>query len=251
MIMDSNYNSGYNKGSYNFHYQKDNKLVAYSTESERAAFYRKTYTHVALAILAFILVETALFRLIPPYFIEDMFAAPFIAFFEVGILLLGAFMATKWSHSLNKNTLYLGLGFYVLLEAIFFFPFIGAAVMMSYTEVLWQAVIITLSLFTGITTVVFMTRLDFSFLRSVLIIGGFLSLGLIVAGVLFGNDVGLWFSIGMVAFAAGSILYETYRIKNKYTTEQYVGAALQLFASVMVLFWYVLKILSRFPRGLR
>ena len=202
MIMDSNYNSGYNKGSYNFHYQKDNKLVAYSTESERAAFYRKTYTHVALAILAFILVETALFRLIPPYFIEDMFAAPFIA-------------------------------------------------LMSYTEVLWQAVIITLSLFTGITTVVFMTRLDFSFLRSVLIIGGFLSLGLIVAGVLFGNDVGLWFSIGMVAFAAGSILYETYRIKNKYTTEQYVGAALQLFASVMVLFWYVLKILSRFPRGLR
>ena len=249
--METNYNSGYNKGSYNSHYQKDNELVVYSTESERAVFYRKTYTHVALAILAFILVETALLHLVPVELIEAMFGRRFIWLLIIGGFWLGSVMAAKWSHSLNKNTLYLGLGFYVLLEAIFFFPFIGAAVMMSYTEVLWQAVIITLSLFTGITTVVFMTRLDFSFLRSVLIIGGFLSLGLIVAGVLFGNDVGLWFSIGMVAFAAGSILYETYRIKNKYTTEQYVGAALQLFASVMVLFWYVLKILSRFPRGLR
>ena len=251
MIMDSNYNSGYNKGSYNFHYQKDNKLVAYSTESERAVFYRKTYTHVALAILAFILVETALLHLVPVELIEAMFGRRFIWLLIIGGFWLGSVMAAKWSHSLNKNTQYLGLGFYVLLEAIFFFPFIGAAVMMSYTEVLWQAVIITLSLFTGITTVVFMTRLDFSFLRSVLIIGGFLSLGLIVAGVLFGNDVGLWFSIGMVVLAAGGILYETYGIKNEYTTDQYVGAALQLFASVMVLFWYVLKILSRFPRGLR
>ena len=241
--METNYNSGYNKGSYNSHYQKDNELVVYSTESERAVFYRKTYTHVALAILAFILVETALFRLIPPYFIEDMFAAPFIAFFEVGILLLGSFMATKWSHSLNKNTLYLGLGFYVLLESIIFLPLIYMALAYVGTEVLWQAVIITLSLFTGITTVVFMTRLDFSFLRSVLIIGGFLSLGLIVAGALFGFELGLWFSIGMVVLAAGGILYETYAIKNEYTTDQYVGAALQLFASVMLLFWYVLRIL--------
>ena len=64
MIMDSNYNSGYNKGSYNSHYQKDNELVVYSTERERAVFYRKTYTHVALAILAFILVETALLHLV-------------------------------------------------------------------------------------------------------------------------------------------------------------------------------------------
>ena len=249
--METNYNSGYNKGSYNSHYQKDNELVAYSTSSERAAFYRKTYTHVALAILAFILVETALLRLVPVELIEAMFGRRSIWLLIIGGFWLGSVMATKWSHSLNKNTQYLGLGFYVLLESIIFLPLIYMALAYVGTEVLWQAAIITLSLFAGLTAVVFMTRLDFSFLRSVLIIGGFLSLGLIVAGVLFGNDVGLWFSIGMVAFAAGSILYETYRIKNKYTTEQYVGAALQLFASVMVLFWYVLKILSRFPRGLR
>ena len=31
--METNYNSGYNKGSYNSHYQKDNELVVYSTKS--------------------------------------------------------------------------------------------------------------------------------------------------------------------------------------------------------------------------
>ena len=37
-----------------------NQLVAMSTEEQKASFYRKTYMHVALAILAFIFVETAL-----------------------------------------------------------------------------------------------------------------------------------------------------------------------------------------------
>jgi len=241
--MDTNYNSGYNRGNYESHYQRDNELVAYSTSSERAAFYRKTYTHVALAILAFILVETALLHLVPVELIEAMFGGRFIWLLIIGGFWLGSVMATKWSHSLNKNTQYLGLGFYVLLESIIFLPLIYMALAYVGTEVLWQAAIITLSLFAGLTAVVFMTRLDFSFLRSVLIIGGFLSLGLIVAGALFGFELGLWFSIGMVVLAAGGILYETYAIKNEYTTDQYVGAALQLFASVMLLFWYVLRIL--------
>ena len=76
--MDTNYNSGYNRGNYESHYQRDNELVAYSTSSERATFYRKTYTHVALAILAFILVETALLHLVPVELIEAMFGGRFI-----------------------------------------------------------------------------------------------------------------------------------------------------------------------------
>ena len=80
--METNYNSGYNKGSYNSHYQKDNELVVYSTESERAVFYRKTYTHVALAILAFILVETALLHLVPVELIEAMFGRRFYLAFD-------------------------------------------------------------------------------------------------------------------------------------------------------------------------
>ena len=40
--------------------------------------------------------------------------------------------------------------------------------------------------------------------RTALIIGGFIALGLIVAGALFGFELGLWFSVGMVVLATGS-----------------------------------------------
>ena len=67
-------------------------------------------------------------------------------------------------------------------------------------------------------------------------------MGLIVAGALFGFDLGLWFSVGMCVLAAGSILYQTSNLVNKYGTEDYIPASLGLFASLMLLFWYVLSI---------
>ena len=239
----NSYNSSYNKSSYNNSYNSAPELVTYSTDTERATFYRKTYTHVALALLAFILVETALLRLVPEELILAMFGRKFIWLFIIGGFWLGSMLASKWAHSLSRTTQYVGLGLYVLLEAVIFLPLIYIALAYTGTEILSQAAIITLSLFGGLTAVVFMTRLDFSFLRSILVIGGFLSLGLIVAGALFGFELGLWFSVGMVVLAAGSILYQTYNVKNEYTTDQYVGDALQLFSSVMLLFWYILRIL--------
>ena len=108
--------------------------------------------------------------------------------------------------------------------------------------ILNQAVIMTLALFTGLSITVLVTKKDFSFLKSILTIGFFIALGLIIAGVIFGFELGLWFSVGMVALAAGSILYQTSNMVHKYREEQYVGAALGLFASLMLLFWYILRI---------
>ena len=241
--MNINYNSSYNKSSYNTNYKLAPELVAYSTDSERVIFYRKTYTYVALALLAFILVETSLLRLVPAMLIKAMFGGKFIWLFIIGGFWLGSMLAPKWAHSPNKTTQHIGLAVYVLLQAVIFLPLIYITLTYTGTELISQATIITLSLFVGLTAVVFMTRLDFSFLRSVLVIGGFLSLGFIIAGTLFGFELGLWFSLGMVVLATGSILYQTYNVKNEYTTDQYVGAALQLFASVMLLFWYILRIL--------
>ncbi|MNY14278.1 HflBKC-binding inner membrane protein [compost metagenome] len=101
-------------------------------------------------------------------------------------------------------------------------------------------------MFAGLTAAVFLTNKDFSFLRNIIVIGGFVALGVIVVGAIFGFNLGLWFSLAMVALASASILYETYNIKNQYSKGQYVGAALQLFSSIMLLFWYILRIfLSR------
>lgn len=146
--------------------------------------------------------------------------------------------------SQSRSTQYLGLGFYIVFEAVIFLPILYIAIGYSGGgAVIFQAAMLTIAMFAGLSLVAFTSKKDFSFLRNIIIIGGFLSLGLIVAGAIFGFNLGLWFSVGMVVLASASILYETSKLKNVYTTGQYVGASLQLFASVMLLFWYILRIL--------
>ena len=221
-----------------------NQLVAMSTEEQKASFYRKTYMHVALAILAFIFVETALLMVVPTELIMGMVSQKYVWLLIIGGFWLASMLAEKWTMASSRSMQYAGLGFYVLLEAIIFLPMMYIALVYTGSgKVILQAGLITFMLFLGLTGVALTSKRDFSFLRSVLIIGGFISLGLIVAGMLFGFNLGLWFSVGMVFLAGASILYQTNQLKNVYTTEQYVGASLQLFSSVMLLFWYVLRIL--------
>lgn len=221
-----------------------NQLVAMSTEEQKASFYRKTYIHVALAILAFIFVETALLMVVPAELIMGMVSQKYVWLLIIGGFWLASMLAEKWTMASSRSMQYAGLGFYVLLEAIIFLPMMYIALVYTGSgKVILQAGLITFMLFLGLTGVALTSKRDFSFLRSVLIIGGFISLGLIIAGWIFQFNLGLWFSAGMVFLAGASILYQTNQLKNVYTTEQYVGASLQLFSSVMLLFWYVLRIL--------
>ncbi|MDR2234886.1 MAG: Bax inhibitor-1 family protein [Chryseobacterium sp.] len=218
-------------------------LVAHSSEVEKADFYRKTYLHVALSILAFIGVETILLKTVPVELIAMMFGQKYTWLLIIGVFWLASILANKWSLAQSRSTQYMGLGFYILLEAVIFLPLIYIAVNSAGVNVIFQAAMLTISMFAGLSLVAFMSKKDFSFLRNIIVIGGFIALGLIVAGAIFGFNLGLWFSVGMVLLASASILYETSKLKNTYTTEQYVGASLQLFASIMLLFWYILRIL--------
>lgn len=218
-------------------------LVAQSTDVEKADFYKKTYVHVALSILAFIGVETILLKTVPAELIYMMFAQKYAWLLIIGVFWIASILASKWSLSQSKSTQYLGLGFYVLLEAVIFLPLIYIAMVYSGPNVIFQAATLTVAMFAGISAVAFTSKRDFSFLRNIIVIGGFVSIGLIVAGMIFGFNLGLWFSVGMVILASATILYQTSKLKDSYGTDQYVGAALQLFASIMLLFWYILSIL--------
>ncbi|MDR6922323.1 Bax inhibitor-1 family protein [Chryseobacterium sp. 2987] len=218
-------------------------LVAHSSEVEKADFYRKTYLHVALSVLAFIGIETILLKTVPAELIAMMFGQKYTWLLIIGVFWLASILANKWSLAQIRSTQYLGLGFYIVLEAVIFLPLIYIAVNTAGVNVIFQAAMLTISMFAGLSLVAFMSKKDFSFLRNIIVIGGFIAIGLIVAGAIFGFNLGLWFSVGMVLLASASILYETSKLKNTYTTGQYVGASLQLFASIMLLFWYILRIL--------
>ncbi|WP_144283786.1 Bax inhibitor-1/YccA family protein [Chryseobacterium echinoideorum] len=222
----------------------NDSLVAYSTDIEKAEFYKKTYLHVALAIVAFIAVETILLNVVPAEMIYMMVGQRYSWLLVLGVFWLASFLATKWSMAQSRSTQYFGLGVYVLLQGIIFLPMMYMA--MAYTGggvVIFQSATLTVAMFSGISFIAFTSKKDFSFLRNIIAIGGFIALGLIVAGMIFGFNLGLWFSVGMVILASATILYQTSKLKDAYSTDQYVGASLQLFASIMLLFWYILRIL--------
>ncbi|MEJ7849060.1 MAG: Bax inhibitor-1 family protein [Pyrinomonadaceae bacterium] len=222
--------------------------AANALPAERASFIRKTYLLLAAAILAFIVVEGFLFA----SGAADMIASVIFGGGAIGwLLVLGMFMgvsflANRWATSeTSKITQYLGLGFFIVAEAVIFVPLIWIATYYSGdTDVLTKAGIVTIGLFLGITATVFITRSDFSFLGPILAIGGFAALGFIVASALFGFSLGNVFAFIMVAFAGTAILYETSNVLHRFNTNQHVAASLTLFASIALLFWYILTIFS-------
>lgn len=233
----------------NLQSQQPQILIQDLTTDRKAAFYRKTYTHLALAVLLFVLVEMIFFQIEPLVNFALSLTQGWLWLLMLGGFMLVTSYAEKMAHTTHDKTKhYLALLLYVAAEAFIFIPLLYMA--MFYADgggmhILSQAAIMTLSLFSGLSAIVLLTKKDFSFLKSMLSIGFFVAIGLIVAGMLFGFDLGLWFSVGMILLASGSILYQTSNMVHKYNEDQYVGAALGLFASLMLLFWYILSILNR------
>lgn len=222
--------------------------AAEALPAQRAQFIRKTYLLLAAAILAFIGVEAFLFVSGAAGLIANViFSGGSIGWLLVLGLFMGvSFLANRWATSETSTvTQFLGLGIFIITEAIIFVPLIMISTYYAGdATVLMKAGIVTIGLFLGITATVFLTRSDFSFLGPILAIGGCLALGFIVASAIFGFSLGSVFAFIMVAFAGTSILYNTSNVLHRYNTNQHVAAALTLFASVALLFWYILTIFS-------
>jgi FtsH-binding integral membrane protein len=218
-------------------------IAARAEPSARAVFIRRTYAHLAGAILAFVALETLLLQL-PG--IEDLVGV-MLGGRLAWIVVLGAFvgvswLAESWARSTTSPGLqYLGLGLYVVAQAIIFLPLLYIA-KAFYPDAIPIAGILTLCIFGGLTVAVFATRRDFSFLGPILSIAFMLALGFIITALIFNITLGLVFCYVMVALVCGAILYNTSNVLFHYRTDQYVSAALALFASVALLFWYILQI---------
>lgn len=222
--------------------------VAQARPNERAKFIQRTYTHLAGAVGAFIVVEWFLFQTGIAGALFSFVAASRFSW----LAFLGAFALLGWlSRELaakadSVETQYAGLGIYVVAEALIFAPLLYiAAYFANDPNVIPTAAILTLLLFGGLTTVAFTTRQDFTFLGGILKIASFVALGFILCSIIFGFSLGLLFSAAMVVFASAAILYDTSKVMHHYSTDQYVAASLELFASVALLFWYVLQVLMQ------
>jgi FtsH-binding integral membrane protein len=213
--------------------------------AQRAEFIRKTYAHLGGAILAFVLLELAIFQTaIPDMVLRAISGGRYTWLLVMGGFMLVSWLASRWAQSEQSESMqYAGLGLYVVAEALIFIPILKIAQLMAPGgSLLTSAALVTLMLFTGLTVTVFATQKDFSFMGSILTIGGFIAMGVIICSAIFGFQLGVLFSGVMVLFAAGAILYDTSNVLHHYRVNQHVAASLALFASVALLFWYVLRL---------
>jgi FtsH-binding integral membrane protein len=223
--------------------------VATLDETARGDFVVRVYQHLLAAVLAFVAFEALLINLGVARELYEFVSRSSGAW----LLLLGGFMVCSWlatnaAHDvLDPSRQYLGLFGLAAAESLIFAPFLHYffEVEGDGTTTVAAAAVITAIGFAGLSAVAFTTRKDLSFLRPMLTWGFVCALVLIVAALLFGLELGVWFSVAMIALAGASILYKTQQIMRTYPVDAHVGAAVQLFASVMLLFWYVLRLVGQ------
>lgn len=207
----------------------------------QGSFLVRVYAQLALAIVLFVGLEVWFFR--------SGIASAVLQFMSgvSWLVILGGFMLLSWVVTLiavptvSRPVQYVGFALYVLLQALIFIPLLAAADQAA-PGVIASAAQATLGGFFLLTGAVVVTRKDFSFLRSFLFWGGIFSVVAIVCAVLFGFDPGTWFSVAMVLLAGGSVLYTTSGVLRSYPPDADVAAAIQLFAGIALMFWYVLRL---------
>ena len=226
--------------------------AALAAQDARATFIQRTYMHLFGAILLFVAFEAAIFTLVPVETLDGMMRLISSSRFGWLVVMMGfmgvSWLANSWATSEASQTMqYLGLGLYVVAEGLVFVPLLYVANAVAPMAIP-AAGLLTLVMFGGLTALVLITGSDLTSWGKYLWMAGLGSIGVIICAILFGFELGVWFSGAMVVLASGYILYDTSNVLHRYRTEQYVAAALALFASVALLFWYILRLMMSLRR---
>ena len=229
-------------------YQSFGVPVDMASADARVSFIRKTYIHLTGAVLGFaflcaILLQIPAVQDICASFLQNRFYYLIAMFGLIGV----SYLCQNWAaNSTSVGTQYMGLVLYTVAESIFFLPLLWLAGQIA-PGAIESAGVITLAVFIGLTLSVFITRADFSFLRTGLFIATFAALGIAICLMFIpsiqGPNLGLLISGVFVVLAAGYILYHTSMVLHHYPVGMHVAASLALFASLVTLFWYILQIM--------
>jgi FtsH-binding integral membrane protein len=226
-------------------------VAANAAVDERADFIRKTYAHLLGAVLAFAVLQAVLLNTVAERYVNWLFGfGQFAWLFVLGGMIFVSYIADRWARSDTSQSMqYAGLSLYVVAEAVLFMPLLYIASQMELVRgqpIIATAGVITLILFGGLTAIVWITGANFSWMRNLLFVAGIAAFGAILCSIFMGFSLGIWFTAAMIAFACGWILYDTSAIMHDYRVGQHVAASLALFASVMLLFWYVVQFVMQY-----
>ncbi len=215
-------------------------------DTRRGEFIARVYGHIAVAFGLFLALETALFASgIAESMGKAIAGRPMMWMLLLGGVMIISNISSGLARNANPQTQLGGLALIAAAKAVMFAPFLYYISQQDdSSRVIASAGAVTVAGIVALSAVAYTTRKDLSFLRPITGFLMILALVAIVASLIFGFNLGLWFSVAMVGLAGARILHQTQDIIRRYPEDAYAAAALVLFSSYMLMFWYVLRIFS-------
>ena len=207
------------------------------TGEERATLVRRTYGLVLVSVL--VTMVGASFGLSQPALMGAVAQHPFIAGIATFVPLL---LATRTKSQFPAN---IGL---VLLFNFVMGVFISPALFIygrTQPGLIGQAAVLTIGAFGILTIYAFVSRRDFSAWGSFLFVGLWVLIGTMVLNFFFQNAaVDLWLASVTVLLFSGLLVFDTWRLRNFYGPDEYVGAAVQIYLDLLNMFLAILRLVG-------
>jgi len=207
------------------------------TGEERATLVRRTYSLVLVSVL--VTMVGASFGLSQPNLMAAVAQHPFIAFFcSLAPLLLATRKKAEFPMNIGLVLLFNFVMGVIVSPALFFYG-------RQQPGLIGQAAVLTLGAFGILTLYAFVSRRDFSAWGSFLIVGLWVLILTMVLNIFLQNATAdLWLASIAVLLFSGLLVFDTWRLRNFYGPDEYVGAAVQIYLDLLNMFMAVLRVLG-------
>lgn len=207
------------------------------TGEERATLVRRTYTLVLVSVL--VTMVGASFGLSQLALMQTIAAHPILTFI---CMMAPLIIATRKEADFPMNIGLVLLFNFVVGVSISPVLFIYGK---SQPGLVGQAAVLTLGAFGILTLYAFVSRRDFSAWGSFLMVGLWVLIATMVLSSLFGNSAaGLWLASVTVLLFSGLLVFDTWRLRNYYGPDEYVGAAVRIYLDLLNMFMAILRVMG-------
>jgi FtsH-binding integral membrane protein len=207
------------------------------TGEERATLVRRTYSLVLVSVL--VTMVGASFGLSQPRLMQAVAEHPFIAFFcSLAPLLLATRKKAEFPMNIGLVLLFNFVMGVIISPALYLYG-------RQQPGLIGQAAVLTLGAFGILTLYAFVSRRDFSAWGSFLIVGLFVLIGTSILNFFIGNATAdLWLAGVAVLLFSGLLVFDTWRLRNRYGPDEYVGAAVNIYLDLLNMFMAILRVLG-------
>ncbi len=207
------------------------------TGEERATLVRRTYALVLVSVI--VTMVGASFGLNQPQLMLAVAQHPFIAFFASLVpLLIATRKKTDFPFNIGLVLVFNFVMGVIISPALFFYG-------RTQPGLIGQAAVLTLGAFGILTLYAFVSRRDFSAWGSFLMVGLWVLIGTMLLNLFFQNAVvDLWLASVTVLLFSGLLVFDTWRLRNVYGPDEYVGAAVQIYLDLLNIFMAILRVMG-------